>query len=72
MNYASLDYGIKKICIGAKADMVQSASVGLLKSGGYADLFEGKLEIKIEAPSQTSHKRYCKPRGFSDQGYRQD
>lgn len=40
--------------------------------GGYVDLFKGQLEIQISAPGKIDHKKYCKPMGRSDQGFRHD
>ncbi len=41
--------------------------------GGYADILKGRLVLEIDySPARGSNKRYCKPAGFSDQGYRED
>lgn len=70
MNYTQLSLGTTKVHTPfiARPTIAQD----IIKTGGYADLFEGRLEIKIESPHTHAHKRYCKPKGFSDQGYRHD
>lgn len=47
--------------------------VAIPSVGGYADIFDGVLEIRIDGnPFGDAHKRFCKPVGFADQGYRED
>jgi hypothetical protein len=55
-----------------KIGRVPEAEKSMPITGGYADIFQGALEIKVDAPGKIDHKRYCKPQGRSDQGYRHD
>jgi len=65
MQYGSVEYG--KRSIGAPAIAAQPIHVP--NAGGYADIFEGALQIRIDIdPLKESSKRYAKSRGLGDGG----
>jgi len=66
MQYGTIEAGRRKAGV---MSVQPIGAVHVPNAGGYADIFQGALQIKLEIdPPAGAHSQMCKPRGYGEGG----